>query len=125
VNASGPGGLRLDPEMAMDHQDNIDKVGCAFCKGKGVDPFGLLSRDSVCQVCNGSGHHLVVKPHQVCAYCHGHGVEFGTRNTCLSCGGKGCVSVKKNCAVCAVCHGSGMNHESGLRCTSCGGAGVK
>lgn len=108
----------------MNKAKHLDRVVCAFCEGKGRDPFGIMSPESVCQVCNGTGAHLIVSPHVACAYCHGSGVESGTRNTCLSCGGKGRVSMNKQHAPCELCHGTGMEAESGLRCNACGGAGV-
>lgn len=104
--------------------NHLDRIVCAFCKGEGRDPFGIMSQESVCQVCNGTGKHVIVKPHITCAYCHGSGVEFGTRNTCLSCGGKGRVSMNKKHVPCDLCHGTGMETEAGLRCDKCGGAGV-
>ncbi len=30
-------------------------IECAFCKGKGEDPFELLSKLATCQVCGGTG----------------------------------------------------------------------
>lgn len=116
--------IRVLTRGIMDKANHLDRVVCAFCKGIGKDPFGIMSPEAVCQVCNGTGAHIIVKPHIACAYCHGSGVEFGTRNTCLSCGGKGQISMNKQHALCDLCHGSGMETEAGLRCDKCGGAGV-
>jgi len=48
-------------------------AACAFCQGKGVDPFELLYRQSVCQVCGGAGQVTIHGPVRVCAYCKGTG----------------------------------------------------
>lgn len=108
----------------MKSRPELEKIQCAFCKGKGKDPFGIMSKFATCQVCNGTGSHMIASPHKECSYCHGSGVEFNTRNTCLSCGGKGRVSISENSAICSACHGSGMEHETNLRCGKCGGSGV-
>lgn len=120
------GATYLGPEIMVDSNISsyLDRITCAFCKGKGKDPFGLLSRDSICQVCNGLCEHLIVKPHVECAYCHGSGVEFGTRNTCLSCGGRGRISTSKEHELCDLCRGRGMEQDTGLGCLRCKGAGV-
>ena len=102
----------------------LEQIQCAFCHGKGVDPFGVMSPEAVCQVCNGTGERLISKSNKKYAYCHSSGVEFNTSNTCLSCGGKGRVSIGENSAVCDACHGTGMDRETNLRCGKCGGAGV-
>lgn len=115
---------RSNPRWDMKPSPELERVQCAFCKGKGKDPFGIMSRLATCQVCNGTGEHLIVKPHKQCAYCHGSGVEFNTRNTCLSCGGKGRVSVHGESVTCDACGGRGMEHETNLRCGKCGGSGV-
>ena len=70
-------------------------VECAFCKGKGKDPFELLSKLATCQVCGGTGKVEVIEPAIKCAFCKGTGVY--PRNgcvTCTVCNGKGMVTVK-------------------------------
>ena len=98
---------------------------CAFCQGKGKDPFELLSKLATCQVCGGKGQVEVDDPHIKCAYCLGTGVfPFGARITCTVCGGKGVVAIKGKTKVCKDCKGSGRALESGLPCLTCKGKGV-
>lgn len=105
---------------------DFEKVHCAFCKGMGKDPFGVMYEGSVCAVCSGSGEHYILKPHTQCAYCKGSGVEFGTRNACLGCHGRGCVSLNSKGPFirCPSCNGVGMERETKLVCSQCHGTGV-
>lgn len=119
-----PARPRTLTRMFMKQVSNLERIRCAFCHGRGVDPFGIMSPEATCQVCNGLSFHLIVKPHEPCAYCHATGVEVGTRNTCLSCGGRGRVSVSKSHVLCGVCHGRGAPPDTRLRCGKCGGVGV-
>jgi len=98
---------------------------CAFCKGRGKDPFNLLSELSTCQVCGGKGKVKVEEPAIKCAYCKGTGVyPYGSRLTCTVCNGKGMVTVKGATEKCLRCKGTGQEIESGLPCIKCGGIGV-
>jgi len=97
---------------------------CAFCKGKGVDPFGLLSKISVCQVCGGRKEVTISAPAIKCAFCGGSGVHRDQRLTCLVCGGEGMVSVKEPLETCADCNGKGVIEGDYLPCSKCGGKGV-
>jgi DnaJ-class molecular chaperone len=100
-------------------------VVCAFCKGKGKDPFELLSKLATCQVCLGKGQVEVDDSHIKCIYCLGTGVfPFGSRLTCTVCGGKGVVAIRGETEVCTDCRGTGRARVSGLPCTTCGGKGV-
>jgi len=100
-------------------------IKCAFCHGKGIDPFELLSEHSVCQVCNGEGKVEIAEPAIECAFCKGSGIYPGTRITCTVCGGKGMITVGKNVSEkCPGCKGSGAAAESGLPCLKCKGKGV-
>jgi len=49
-------------------------IRCAFCGGKGSDPFNLLSSLARCQVCGGKGRVPVEEPVARCVYCRGRGV---------------------------------------------------
>lgn len=71
---------------------SITNVCCAFCRGKGKDPFGLLSELSTCQVCLGKGQIPMTSPYLPCPACGGCGGEHGTRLVCSMCAGKGVVS---------------------------------
>ena len=107
---------------------------CAFCKGIGKDPFGLLSEIAVCQVCGGSGKVDVAALAIKCAFCRGTGVNpLGARVTCIVCGGKGKVTVstgggsasggKGAIAKCPKCKGTGAARANGLPCVNCRGKG--
>jgi DnaJ-class molecular chaperone len=100
-------------------------IECAFCKGKGKDPFELLSKLATCQVCGGRGTVKVDDSHIKCVYCLGTGVfPYGSRLTCTVCGGKGVVAIKGKNEVCKDCKGTGRSRVSGLSCITCKGKGV-
>jgi len=102
---------------------NIEKK-CAFCDGKGLDPFGILSPLSICQVCGGKGKIMVFEPAIACAFCGGSGIYPGRRLTCTACGGKGVVTVKEPSIECTYCGGTGIHlGEPRLTCSVCGGKG--
>ncbi len=83
-------------------------VTCAFCSGKGVDPFGIMSRLSTCYVCKGKKELWVEKPFKECIFCGGNGIApRGGRNHCAVCGGAGIVNVKEPSVVCPDCAGTG------------------
>jgi len=98
-------------------QDNArTTLACAFCKGSGVDPFDLLSDQSVCQVCGGKGVVTIRRPFMECAYCGGTGVHLHRRLVCTVCGGKGVVVVKESAQACPDCNGQGRIHGQYLPC---------
>ena len=100
-------------------------VECAFCKGKGKDPFELLSKLATCQVCGGTGKVEVMEPAIKCAFCKGTAIyPRDGRVTCTVCNGKGMVTVKGETEGCLKCKGTGAETESGLPCLKCGGKGV-
>ena len=102
-----------------------DYVNCAFCKGTGVDSFGVMSALSTCSVCGGSGDVRVLNPRVPCAFCKGRGVQPDTRLCCTGCGGKGAHTVKDPHQVCPKCAGAGASRElPDLPCAKCKGAGV-
>ena len=103
----------------------MDKIRCAFCKGKGIDPFNLLSELATCQVCGGTGRVEVVEPAIKCVFCKATGVyPQGARVTCTVCDGKGMVTVKGATEKCPKCKGTATEIDSGLPCIECGGKGV-
>lgn len=71
-----------------------EKITCAFCKGKGKDPFQLLSPLSYCPVCNGHKTVYVIKPYETCTACGGTGVYTRSKLFCWACQGKGVVHVR-------------------------------
>lgn len=97
-------------------------IKCAFCGGKGKDPFELLSEMAKCQVCSGRGKVIVVVPYDSCLACGGSGISSHSRLVCTACNGKGVVSQKKG-EECPACEGSGKDKESDLPCSTCGGTG--
>ena len=100
-----------------------ESVSCAFCKGKGTDPFNQLSSLSVCSACDGQGTLSVPVPHVRCAYCEGTGSHKTYR--CPVCGGAGATAAltapTKNCPS---CEGLAFEASSGLVCLTCRGHGV-
>ena len=109
-------------------QGSVVGVTCAFCGGKGRDPFGVMSPLATCQVCGGRGVHLLRPPLVSCAFCHGTGVHPGSRLTCTVCGGVGRVELPEGAMSCPFCRGSGRTgvaswNDSRLSCGRCGGTG--
>lgn len=99
-------------------------VECAFCNGKGKDPFGLLSPLASCQVCGGEGKVFVQEPAVKCVFCGATGIYRDQRLTCTVCGGKGMVTVYEPSRKCRLCNGKGVALHDYLPCIECGGKGV-
>lgn len=105
-------------------------VMCAFCRGTGKDPFGIMSPAATCQVCRGRGVRTLDQPTATCAYCEGTGVHPSSRLTCTTCGGTGKVEIPDDAVACPRCRGTGRESncqyhpESLLSCWFCGGRGV-
>jgi len=97
---------------------------CAFCQGKGTDPFELLSKLSKCQVCGGRGKVSIPAPAIKCAFCGGTGIHRDQRLPCVVCGGKGMVSIKEPIDTCPDCNGRGVIEGDYLPCLKCKGKGV-
>lgn len=103
-------------------------VPCAYCQGRGTDPWGTQGR---CAVCGGKGANPVREPYVTCALCRTTGVHhdrqgFQRRLTCSVCSGKGVVAVHDPVTPCPACRGTGRTStsEMGLSCTVCSGKGV-
>ena len=92
------------------------EIACAFCGGKGLDPFGIMSPLATCQVCDGEGRVTLTEPTARCAFCHGTGVHPNTRMTCIVCDGVGEVEIAPASVVCPHCDGSGRTAD----CDDCG-----
>ena len=73
---------------------NWVEIECAFCRGRGRDPFKVLSCLSNCPVCHGKGKAWVVAPYETCPACQGTGLYSGTRMYCWACHGTGVRSVR-------------------------------
>jgi len=104
----------------------LTEIQCAFCRGKGKDPFGVFSRLSTCCVCGGRGINRVEEPYLQCAFCQGAGVYPRSRLTCTACGGVGVIPVETPNRQCPYCLGTGADphSETGFYCLTCHGAGV-
>jgi len=105
------------------------RVCCAFCHGKGRDPFDIMSPLATCQVCGGTGWVALHPPIVPCAFCRGTGISPGLRMTCTTCGGVGMIEVPDNTLTCPCCGGTGRasdSHwpDSPLSCSRCRGKGV-
>ena len=105
------------------------RVVCAFCHGKGRDPFNLMSPLSTCQVCGGTGSRQLHPPLAPCAFCKGTGISPGLRMTCTTCKGVGTVEIPIDARTCPGCGGTGRAADSGwpdspLSCHRCKGKGV-
>ena len=104
----------------------VETVQCAFCQGRGKDPFGILYSLSSCPACGGKGTIRVRSPYLSCAFCQGLGVYPHTRLTCSLCGGTGARPIREPTKTCPNCLGSGVEPRSelGLSCFTCEGKGV-
>jgi len=71
--------------------ENYETVKCAFCNGRGIDPFPVLSPISNCPVCHGRGAVRVKKPYSNCPACGGTGIYTRSHLYCWTCRGKGVV----------------------------------
>ena len=99
-------------------------ANCAFCQGKGTDPFELLSKLSNCQVCLGKGEVTIPGPAIECSFCGGTGIHRDQRLTCVVCGGRGMVNIKEPIETCPDCEGKGVVEGDYLPCLKCKGKGV-
>lgn len=100
-----------------------DIITCAFCGGKGTDPFNCMSSRSVCGSCHGHGTIEVPVPNRRCVYCNGSGSHKTFR--CPICGGAGVVADPGvPTRTCPECNGCGFDGSSGLPCLNCRGLGT-
>lgn len=99
------------------------EVSCAFCRGAGKDPFGIMSHLSTCSVCQGKCRVVVPALRDRCAHCNGTGAI--KTFTCTTCHGKGVLAPlggpTKSCPSCA---GTGDDLSArGMNCLTCRGRG--
>ncbi len=102
----------------------MKEIKCVFCKGKGIDPFKILSSISICPICEGKGKVKVEEPYIDCAFCHGTGVYPHTRLNCTVCKGVGVVTLIEPRITCPECKGKGQKLATSYPCLRCGGKGV-
>jgi DnaJ-class molecular chaperone len=97
-------------------------VSCAFCRGTGLDPFGIMSWLSNCCLCGGGGVVQVLATRRRYAHYAGRGAV--KTFTCTVCAGRGWVAEspgpQQNCPE---CRGRGTDPSSSLACLNCRGRG--
>lgn len=99
------------------------EIDCAYCGGKGTDPYGQLWRGATCCVCHGKKTVRVPFPHVSCRFCHGSG-SYKTFS-CQVCQGAGVIRpVSEPARPCTACAGQASEQSSGLPCLECRGRGV-
>jgi DnaJ-class molecular chaperone len=109
------------PPAAGNDPDKWQVAPCAFCRGRGTDPFNQLSELSRCESCHGHGTLLVPRPHVRCSFCNGSGSDKTFR--CPACRGAGVVAILPGpTTVCPDCGGRGSS--GGLECLKCRGQGL-
>ncbi len=100
-----------------------EEIRCAFCRGQGTDPFGILSDRSVCGSCGGLGVLTVPVPHIPCVYCDATGSYKTYR--CPVCEGAGVIpALDGPNKTCPSCDGLAFERSSGLVCLTCRGRGL-
>ena len=101
------------------------EIPCAFCRGRGLDPYQIMSERSRCCVCGGSGKVVVTEPFDVCAHCQGTGSVKTL--TCTACKGKGVLSrsrAESDSQTCPECGGTGDDNSApAMACLRCRGRG--
>ncbi|MFQ5878828.1 MAG: hypothetical protein ACE5IZ_01450 [Dehalococcoidia bacterium] len=70
-------------------------VKCAYCGGRGTDPFECPGPHSNCSTCGGKGYNRVVTPYEKCPACDGTGRVLGRRLNCTTCKGRGVITVRQ------------------------------
>jgi len=102
---------------------STEEVTCSFCSGTGKDPFGIMSKISVCCVCGGNGTIQMDVSFTRCAHCNGTGAI--KRLTCTACRGAGFLSlVAEPSTICLECGGTGDDSsDAAMPCLRCRGRG--
>lgn len=104
-------------------KNKLKEFSCAFCKGKGIDPFGIMSPLSTCQVCFGTKKVKLFEPLEECIYCRGRGIFPQRRLTCTVCMGKGLININQAYEKCPECQGKTVRNCEYLPCPRCKGKG--
>jgi DnaJ-class molecular chaperone len=107
----------------ISQERKVVSITCAFCRGSGNDPFGIMSYLSTCCVCGGRGIVTTSSPYSRCAHCSGTGAVKTL--TCTACMGKGVLPITtEDTRICPVCCGSGDDPSaSAMYCLCCRGRG--
>jgi DnaJ-class molecular chaperone len=111
------------PSTLAVRESRLEEVVCAFCRGRGKDPFDIMSSLSSCCVCGGRGTVIAPDPHTRCAHCRGTGAIKTL--TCTVCRGKGVVpAIGEPKTVCPDCGGTGDDGSApAMACLWCRGKG--
>ncbi len=88
--ARRPAWTKISEKDLKNSLKNMTVIDCAFCGGKGRDPYGL-SPISNCVACGGRGNQLAVKSNKTCPACEGTGLYFRSHLYCWTCRGKGVI----------------------------------
>jgi len=101
----------------------MEHVRCAFCQGKGKDPFGIMSSRSTCCICSGRKVVQVQAPYVRCAHCRGTGAI--KTFPCTVCRGAGVNPAPAGpTMVCPKCRGTGDDTSApAMDCLTCRGRG--
>jgi len=115
--------LRKNRMPGISQERKLVSITCAFCRGSGNDPFGIMSYLSTCCVCGGRGIVTTSSPYSRCAHCSGTGAVKTL--TCTACMGKGVLPITiEDTRICPVCCGSGDDQSaSAMYCLRCRGRG--
>ena len=101
---------------------NHHEIQCAYCAGRGTDPYNKLWRGATCYVCHGKKSVRVSLPYLSCRFCHGSG-SYKTFS-CQVCRGTGVMApVSETTKICSACFGQASEQSSGLPCLECLGRG--
>lgn len=113
----------MSPLLMRKEKERVE-VTCAFCGGRGTDPFGVMSWLSTCYVCGGRKKVWVYKPFKKCRFCKGSGIQpNNSRVNCIVCRGAGVVTIEGPTKECPDCQGSAVDSKTGLYCLHCEGKG--
>ncbi|MEK9132397.1 MAG: hypothetical protein AAB606_01675 [Patescibacteria group bacterium] len=105
--------------MEKEKNEKSVVIRCAYCKGTGLDRFGVPSKLSTCQACSGRKEVSVPQIHETCLGCSGTGTYPHHRLTCSVCGGKGVVRKlpkRKLGEGCLTENAGPLDMETGLPC---------
>ena len=100
---------------------------CAYCEGKGKDPFGVPSSEWTWEGWKGKGSNALIGKEsgvKECRYCDGSGKHPIERLTCPVCKGYGVFQLNGQGSPCSECHGNGKREDGYFPCAYCKGYGV-
>src|SRR5947209_5696363 len=114
--------MNPNPDASIGRPATLEAIRCAYCHGKGSDPFAIAPGPSTCGCCGGRGSVPIATPHVQCAYCRGTGSSRTYR--CPVCGGAGAIAaIAGPTRDCPTCGGHAFEASGGLPCPNCRGRG--